>query len=467
VPSVLRHRRAARTAIATALALIGLVLIRYTSHADRRVFGRWSLVHFGLIVVVLALLAWVLYRWARRAATAPADGPGRAGLAAALGLLAWSAAFFIDGLEDPTTGGRLLDLRVFSSVVPVSILLEWVAMALLAAALVVRLAPRLRPSARSEPRRAGVARNLLLVGISVAVAGLALEGVLRLRSILAPEVQGFPTRAQACWTRRFVRLNSLGYRDVEHAREPDAGIARILLIGDSVAYGAGIDDPRARAGDLLEQTLNRAAGTRRFEVVQGARVNTHTLHHIAALRRLLALQPRYVLLLYFFNDIEHVVPPPVSSGGLLARIDPLKLLLFNSVAAEQVFIRARRAYYARVWQTLEDPYANDALVAEHLAAVAEFFRVARTAAVEARLVPMDVKVRLDPGFGARYRRFEQEAVARGIRVWSLEHAFDPHPWPALVVNPLDNHPNERAHALMARAIAERFQADFGLGPPSK
>jgi hypothetical protein len=82
-------------------------------------------------------------------------------------------------------------------------------------------------------------------------------------------------------------------------------------------------------------------------------------------------------------------------------------------------------------------------------------------------VPMDVKVRLDPRFGARYRRFEREAVARGIRVWSLEHAFDAHAWPELVMNPLDNHPNERAHALMARAIAERFQADFGLGSPSK
>jgi hypothetical protein len=31
------------------------------------------------------------------------------------------------------------------------------------------------------------------------------------------------------------------------------------------------------------------------------------------------------------------------------------------------------------------------------------------------------------------------------------------------VNRLDNHPNELAHALTARAIVERFQADFGVG----
>jgi lysophospholipase L1-like esterase len=319
----------------------------------------------------------------------------------------------------------------------------------------------------AEPRRVRIARNLALVAISVGVLGLAIEGVLRIRSILVPEVQGFPTRAQAVWTRRFVQLNSLGYRDVERARAPAEGVARVLLIGDSVAYGAGIDDPRLRVGDLLEETLNRGARSPRFEVVQSARVNTHTLHHIEVLRRMLAFQPRYVLLLYFFNDIEHAVRPPPSASGLAARLDPLKLLLVNSVTAEQVFIRARRAYYARVWQTLEDPYANEAVLAEHLGAVAEFFRVARTAGVEARLVPMDVKVRLHPGFVARVQRFEREATARGIPVWSLERAFDPHAWTTLVVNTLDNHPNERAHALMARVIAERFQADFGLGPPPK
>jgi len=31
------------------------------------------------------------------------------------------------------------------------------------------------------------------------------------------------------------------------------------------------------------------------------------------------------------------------------------------------------------------------------------------------------------------------------------------------VNRLDNHPNELAHALTARVIVERFQADFGVG----
>jgi hypothetical protein len=62
--------------------------------------------------------------------------------------------------------------------------------------------------------------------------------------------------------------------------------------------------------------------------------------------------------------------------------------------------------------------------------------------------------------------FEREAVAHRIPVWSLETAFKDHAWPDLVVNHLDNHPNELSHARMARVIAERFQADFGLKPTS-
>ena len=73
---------------------------------------------------------------------------------------------------------------------------------------------------------------------------------------------------------------------------------------------------------------------------------------------------------------------------------------------------------------------------------------------------IDLTVRLEARFLERYRRFEQAAVAHGIPVWSLETAFDGHAWPELVVNRLDNHPNELSNALMARAIAERFHAEF-------
>jgi hypothetical protein len=67
----------------------------------------------------------------------------------------------------------------------------------------------------------------------------------------------------------------------------------------------------------------------------------------------------------------------------------------------------------------------------------------------------------------RYRRFERAAATAEIPVWSLLTAFAGREWRTLVVNSLDNHPNELAHALTAQTIVERFQSDFGLAAGAK
>ena len=407
----------AGAATATALGLVSIALVRYTSFADRRVFARWSVVHFGLIVVVLVLLTWVLYRLYRmRGRWASANGPreraGWVGLAGALGFLVWSVGFAIDSLEDSAAGGRILDGRVFSSTVPVSVVLEWMAMTLLGAAVVLRVGQIVAARTFRATWRARAARNVMLVGASLVGTLVLVEGGLRLLSVLMPQVEGFPTRAQAGWVRRFVRLNSLGYRDVEHAIEAREGITRIVLVGDSVAFGWGIDDPRRRVGDLLEQALNRSVGSPRFEVVQGVRPDTHTLHHIEALRRLLVFQPRYVLLLYVFNDIDHVARPTPAPGSstLMARANPLLLLLTNSVVAEQIFIRARRAWYARVWPSRPDPYAQEAMLSSILAPWPG------SSARRARPVPRRGSYRSTPRFNGR-RDSSRDTGASSARSW--------------------------------------------------
>jgi hypothetical protein len=179
---------------ATALGLVSVALVRYTVFADRRVFARWSLVHFGLIVVGLVLLTWVLYRlyrtWVRGAsATGPGGRAGWVGLAGALGFLVWSVGFAIESLEDPAAGSRILDGRVFSSTVLVSIVLEWMAMTLLWAAVVLWTARIVAVRTAPATWRARAARNVMVVGVSLVGTLLLVEGGLRLLSVLVPEIQ--------------------------------------------------------------------------------------------------------------------------------------------------------------------------------------------------------------------------------------------------------------------------------------
>jgi hypothetical protein len=468
-------RSASRRWLPWALAAAGLLLVdvalaRYTSFSDRRILGRWSPAHFGLIVVVTGAIGLALYRslraWAQ--AGAPARSPG-ARLSAGLALLVWGLGLAVASLSDPGVGGRIVDMRLLSSTTPIPILLEGVTLALAVVAVTVWLwrvvSDRLPPASRLSR----LSRNVLVSFVSVAATLLVLEAVCRVMVVAAPRSQGFPTRAQTLWIQRHVRLNSLGYRDVERALTPPAGQTRILLVGDSFGHGLGIDDVRHRVSNRLEDELNQGPRGRRFEVINAARPDTHTVDQIAALPKLLAYKPAYVLLLYVFNDIQHVVPPTRSvvsdPNSLVGRLHPLRLLVLNSALAEQVFVRLHRSPF---WNRgpVADPYMDDRILQEHLAALGRFFRVCREAGAEARLIPFDLRVVLAPSFVARYQRLERGAQARGIPVWSLEHAFDRHPDTSLIVNDLDHHPNELANQLAARVIVDRIRAEFDRSEPA-
>lgn len=100
-----------------------------------------------------------------------------------------------------------------------------------------------------------------------------------------------------------LRTNSLGYRGPEISKQKPAGTFRILVIGDSVAYGTGVDD-EVTFLRRWEKELN-AAGKQRFEVVNTGHPMYDTVQELALLRdEGLALQPDLVLLVYVVNDIE-------------------------------------------------------------------------------------------------------------------------------------------------------------------
>jgi hypothetical protein len=214
--------------------------------------------------------------------------------------------------------------------------------------------------------------------------------------------------------------------------------------------------------ERLEDRLNQPPSGRQFEVINVARPNTHTVDQLNALPKVLAYRPAYVIVLYVFNDIEHVIRPARSvitnPESFADRLHPLRLIVLNSALAEQIFLRVSRWSASR--DNASDPYMDDRILQEHLRSVDRLFQLCRAAGAEARLVPFDVRVVLAPEFVRRYQRLERAARAWGIPVWSLEHAFDGQTHSALIVNRLDHHPNELAHQLAAQAIADRFQAEF-------
>lgn len=93
-----------------------------------------------------------------------------------------------------------------------------------------------------------------------------------------------------------LRINSKGLRDVEHPYEKEPGTFRIALLGDSIAWGWGVDDGRCFA-DLIEPRLG-------VEVINLGVPGYSTDQQLLTLERDgLRYEPDLVLLCFVLNDV--------------------------------------------------------------------------------------------------------------------------------------------------------------------
>lgn len=161
---------------------------------------------------------------------------------------------------------------------------------------------------------AGCLANLALVAASVLAALALLEGGVRVLAAHRPAPAGpaAPDTAAAPFTPEYVpsdslgwtlrpaavqrfrrdgfdtrvRSNRLGFRGPEVEPRP-AGVVRYVVLGDSYAFGWGVEETETYAAQLDTLLNRRAAPGRRYEVVNAALPGFGTYQRRKALERLL------------------------------------------------------------------------------------------------------------------------------------------------------------------------------------
>ena len=432
------------------LALFVTGLCRYRSYANRPVLGLWSYPFFLVIVVASSLLLAVLFHSLRASSRANRGydvSRSSAMTLVDLAILFWGIAYLLSATDARASAGRVTDLNFFGSIMPATALLEWIALVLLLLGLCGFAMGKLT----GGWPKAGLAVGTILV---VALVG---EGIARVRVAVAPVTEGFPTYSSEAWARRYVKLNHEGWRDAEHSIPRDAATRRLLIVGDSVAFGWGIPRVEDRLGEQLRGRLERRTSAH-WEVLNASRGDSHTLHEIASMQGMAVYKPDVVLLIYVFNDIDYLFPvtprDSPSDQSSWARFYPQWLLYRNSYLFQEVFVHLRKISYRIRRDQRPDPYRDASLVSRHLADVARFVAIAAQSGATVRVVPFDTTTVLDPRARTRYLEFVHQALAHGIPVCSLEKAFDGSAYHDLTVNALDGHPNEKANLLAADAVAE-------------
>lgn len=101
--------------------------------------------------------------------------------------------------------------------------------------------------------------------------------------------------------------NSHGYRDDNHEYAKSEGVSRIVIIGDSVAQGQGVEHAQ-RYGEVLETLLNESLGGegREFEVIILAQSGYSTAQELFLLENeAFRYSPNLVIWSYVLNDPAH------------------------------------------------------------------------------------------------------------------------------------------------------------------
>lgn len=113
-------------------------------------------------------------------------------------------------------------------------------------------------------------------------------------------------------------LNSRGFNDVEFTPEKEAGVYRIIGIGDSFVFS--VVPYRHNFLTRLEERLNASSGGRRYEVINMGIPGANLEHYRSLLvNEGLALQPDMLLLCVFIgNDLSGSPAPPWAASYVLA-----------------------------------------------------------------------------------------------------------------------------------------------------
>jgi hypothetical protein len=326
------------------------------------------------------------------------------------------------------------------------------------------------PASPLAPSRRG---EVLLLLFSVVFFLVLAEVVIRLTGVAEPRPSGYPRVDTDRRERR--PINSRGYRDFERTQAKPPGVRRVVSLGDSFAWGVGVefDDTYAQR---VERTLCRRRRTP-WQVVSLAQPGMNSVAEAAQLAAEgLDYEPDVVVLGYVLNDSED------ENAAEARRVEDW-LEDKREQKSPRFFDRSAlyRVVSTRIWATLE----NRRRIAGYKSMYAADFpgwiagqRALRTMGGLCRERGIPFVVLIFPLFGNPldenypfaeiHARVARVAAEAGAKVVDLLPRYRGLRWDILVVNGTDDeHPNEIAHRMAANALLKAIDEVVPDPAPAK
>lgn len=225
----------------------------------------------------------------------------------------------------------------------------------------------------NPPGRSPVARlktffkKLALLGGTLAVLLLVLEGATRLLTNTAPPIMERDARVGQRFIRSFqgtafdeetgravpLRLNREGLRGTDLPEEKPAGVRRLAFFGDSMIASVSLEESQTMAAQL-ERMLNQSSGNTRWEVLNCGICGSSTGQEMLLYREVVArYQPDIVLCGFFVgNDLTDNSRQLSNSPRIYFDLDSSGQLVQMPFSASRRAVSAWLNRYSRfyVWQ---------------------------------------------------------------------------------------------------------------------
>lgn len=248
-----------------------------------------------------------------------------------------------------------------------------------------------------------------------------------------------------------IKINSDGFRDREYTPAKPNNTFRIVVLGDSMTFGWGVEQNETYA-ELLETMLNHNL-LRHYEVLNFGVPGHNTELEIGLLKKkAFKYDPDMILIGYFPDDIRNTT----SMLSLRERIEedlkvnsaPERVLLSLVIAMDLVDKEISPKPFDDVWSIVENP----------LNELGEIARVHNTRVAIVTVAYHTPSTHID--------RLKDISQRNDWNFINLNEVFKQYRYEDLILHPQDEHYKAIGHRIIAEEIYEHLAKDLGTNDTS-
>lgn len=275
-----------------------------------------------------------------------------------------------------------------------------------------------------------------------------------------PDGLGF-LKVSKKWTERHVIYNNYFYRDRDFESEKKTGITRIGVLGDSIAFGGGIENLQDRFSNILEKKLNDAGY--KVEVYNLGRPGYDTQEELEEFEKVRHLNFDYIIWEYFLNDIQ---PSIKSTGTRIIETNrdlPGYITFFTNESYFLDFIYwkvtpTHRKTFTQLRSADIAQYSNEDVLKKHKDDIYNFIQSFKGLNTQIVTIIFPSLFLIGPDYPASHIHQMMSDYFRqnGVDTTDLFEDFRSLDKETLMASNFDPHPNELAHAIVAEKLFSKM-----------